>query len=149
MFLSPAPASRTRLRRGASSLEIIVAFTLLTGALTVSTSLIVKHGRMLQSQRHYRIALDELSNHIEQLSVLPEAELDRAVAGLQPSEFAAEHLPGAQLDGQLEPGDLGRRLLIRIWWDEPERRKAPVELVAWLYPARPRSATAENEGDRS
>lgn len=133
-----------RSRRGISSVEVIVAFTLLSVMLSVSTSLLVKHGRMLQAQRQYRTALDELSNQLERLTALPPDELEQAVDQLSPSAFAEQQLPGVQLEGELQQADLGRRVILRIWWDEPQRSEAPVSLAAWILPDR-----ADNESQPS
>jgi hypothetical protein len=130
-------AVKRRARPATTSLELIVALTLLCGLLSCSTPLLVKHGRLLNAQRDYRLALDELSNQLERLSALPEKELEDAVKQLTPSSFAKAHLPGAELRGQLDSLDIGRRVVLRLSWDEPQRRQAPVALAAW-FPA-PRS----------
>jgi hypothetical protein len=117
---------------GTTSLEIVVALTLLCGLLSFSTSLLVTHGRLLTAQRHYRLALDEVSNQLERLAALPDDELASALDKLVPSAFAAARLPGAELSGRLDAIDRGRRLTLRLSWDEAERRKAPVALAAWL-----------------
>ena len=135
-------------RRGASALEVLVAFTLLCGLLAGSTSLIVKHGRIVQAQRQYRMALDELSNQIEMLSTVPAAELEQAVERLQPSDFAAAQLAGIQLEGELQPADPGQRLTLRIWWDESQRSKAPVTLMAWILPQPGSQPASADAGDR-
>jgi hypothetical protein len=119
---------------GMSALEVIVAFTLLSSVLAFATPLVVRHGRLLTAQRDYRLALDELSNQLERLSALPAAELPAAVAQLAPSEFAAARLHGAELKGELSPADVGQRLTLRLSWDEPQRRAAPVTLAAWIIP---------------
>jgi len=134
-------------RRGVSSLEVLVAFTLLSTLLGISTSLMVKHGRIVHSQRQYRIALDELSNQFEILSALPADEVEDSIENLQPSEFAARHLPGAQLKVDAHAADPGQRITLRLWWDEPQRKEAPVTLVGWVMPSsRPAPPTA-SEGD--
>ena len=130
---NPIQRSEDR-RRGISSVEIIVAFTLLSGVLAASASLMVKHGRQLQAQRHYRLGLDELSNQIERISALPGDERQQAVENLEPSEFAVQHLPGAKLNGELQPADVGQRLVLRLTWDEPQRQEAPLTLAAWIFP---------------
>ena len=120
--------------RGTSALEVIVAFTLLSSVLAFSTPLVVRHGRLLTAQRDYRLALDELSNQLERLSAFPSAELPAAMEQLAPSEFAAARLHGAELKGELGPADIGQRLTLRLSWDEPQRRAAPVTLAAWIIP---------------
>lgn len=118
--------------RGITSLEVIVSLTLLASVLTLSTPLIVAHGRLLKAQRNYRLALDELSNQIDRLSTLPAEDLPAALEKIAPSPLAAERLPGATLRGQLADADSGQRLTLEIWWDEPNRKEAPVRLTAWI-----------------
>jgi hypothetical protein len=119
-------------RRATTALEIIISFTLLSTALACATPLVVRHTHLLASQRHYRLALDELSNQLERLSASPPAELPAAVEQLAPSEFAAAHLPGAELHGQLADADSGQRLTLKLTWDEPQRREAPLSLSTWI-----------------
>jgi hypothetical protein len=121
---------------------VIVAFTLLSSVLAASTPLVVKYRRLLTAQRNYRVALDEVSNQLERLTALPEDELSTALEQLKPSEFAAGRLPGAELRGEVEVVDFGRRLRLELTWDEPERRGAPVSLAAWVLPIATSSASA-------
>lgn len=121
-------------RRGVSSLEAIVAFTLLSTVLAVSTPLIVRHSRLLTAQQDYRLALDELANQAERLQLVPDNELATALEKLAPSPFAAEHLLGVQLRGELVAIDVGQRIDLRLWWDETNRSAAPVTLSTWRLP---------------
>jgi hypothetical protein len=127
---------RRGLARGAgvTTLELLVAFSLLTTVMAVATPLVVRHGRLLASARHYRLALEEVSNQLERLSALPEADVRSALASIEPSAFTAERLPGAEVSGTLTPAQYGARLSVQIVWDEPQRRSAPVSLAAWLSP---------------
>jgi len=125
-------SSANNRRPGMSTLEVIVAFTLLSGVLAALAPLVVKHRRLLTAQRDYRLALDEVSNQLERLTALPDGELSAALQQLKPSEFAAAKLPGAELRGEIETIDFGRRLRLWLTWDEPERRGAPVSLAAWI-----------------
>jgi hypothetical protein len=121
-------------RHGTSALEVIISFTLLSSVLAFATPLVVRHGRLLAAQREYRLALDELSNQLERLIALPGEQLPAAVGQLAPSDFAAARLPGAELRGELDSADIGQRLTLKLWWDEPQRRAAPVTLAAWIIP---------------
>jgi hypothetical protein len=132
--LKPLPKAKGMKRRGTTAFEIIVSFTLLSSVLAFATPLVVRHTRLLAAQRHYRLALDELSNQLERLSALPADELPAAVEQLAASDFVAERLPGAELRGQLEAADIGQRLTLRLTWDEPQRREAPLRLTAWIMP---------------
>jgi hypothetical protein len=141
-------SKRTKLpRRGATTVEALVAFTLLTTILSVFVPLVARHGRLLVAQREYRLALDELSNQLERLSALPRQELPGALDQLQPSEYAASRLHGAELRGEIVPADLGQRLTLRLAWGEHKTAAAPVTLAAWIFP-RPSAIDAlsrENE----
>jgi hypothetical protein len=119
-------------RRGTNSFEVIVSFTLLSSVLAFATPLVVRHSRLLAGQRHYRLALDELSNQVERLSALPADQVSAAVENLAPSEFAAKHLPGAELHGELAEAEPGQRLTLHLTWDEPQRKSAPLRLTTWI-----------------
>jgi hypothetical protein len=121
----------------ASSIEVFVGLTLLTTVLSLSAPLVVRHGRMLIGHRHYRIALDELTNQLDRLTALPVDEVPAAIQQLSPSEFAAARLPGVKLQSRLESADIGQRVILTITWDEPERRKAPISLAAWIIATSP------------
>jgi hypothetical protein len=122
-----------RLRRAASLIELLVAFTLLTTVLSVSAQMMVRHNRLLTAQRNYRIALDELSNQIDRLSALPADELPQAMSQLAPSAFANARLPGAELTGQIEPAEIGEHMILKLSWNESQRRHSPVALATWIF----------------
>src|SRR5690349_8609242 len=92
--------SARRHRRAASALEVIVALTLLITVLSMSVSLIVRHGRLLVSQRHYRQALDELSNQMDRVTALPADDVPQTLKQLSPSPFAAARLSAAKLTAE-------------------------------------------------
>ncbi len=124
-------------RRGLSSLETIVAFTLLTSVLSLSLPLVVRHGRLLMDQRAYRVALDELSNRLDRLTTLPEEVVPAALDEIVPSEFAAAQLSGAKLSGTFEPADIGGRVILRLTWGGSVQRA--VSMAGWITPKPPQS----------
>ena len=138
----PAP----RPRSGISSIEAIVAFTILTTALTLSLPLVVHHQRLLESTRHYRLALDELSNQLDRLTSLPAADVRSELARLSPSLFLAKNVPGATLTGELQSADLGQRLTLRLTWNDLPRIPTTVALAAWMLPSAEMSAGSTKEG---
>ncbi len=143
-LMTASSVAPLRSRRGFSMLDLMVALTLLVAATSVVVPLVVRHGQVLQSQRHYRLALDELSNQLDRLAALPPDELPSAVRQLAPSPFIAERLPGAKLTGELAPVDGGVRVTLDITWDDVGRRKQPVTLAAWVFA--PSGGTAGPEG---
>jgi hypothetical protein len=125
-------------RRGTTTIELLVSFTLLTTVLGAALPLVVRHGRILNSARQYRMALDELSNQAERIASLSHDDAMQAIEEVMPSPFAAEHLPGVELTADLASSGGAERVTLSLSWDEPGRRAAPVSLVAWL----PRNAVA-------
>src|SRR5262245_22401914 len=104
--------STRRRRRGTSALEIIVALTLLLAVMSLSGSLIIRHRQLLTAQRHYRQALDELSNQMDRVVVLPADDVPQALQRLSLSEFAASRLAGAKLTSEVKPADVGQRVTL-------------------------------------
>lgn len=119
-------------RRGTTTIELLVSFTLLTTVLGAALPLVVRHGRILNSARQYRMALDELSNQAERIAALSHDAAIETLEELQPSPLVVEHLPGATLSADLASSDGAERVTLSLSWDEPGRRAAPVSLVAWL-----------------
>ena len=123
--------SATR-RRAISSLEVLVSLTLLLSVLGCSLALITKHGRLLMAQRHYRVALDEVSNQLDRITALPAEQVAGAVKQLSVSPFAAERLPAAKLTGELKPADIGQRVRLQLVWKENAEQS--VTLTGWVVP---------------
>lgn len=130
-------SGRRRFCRGLSTLDLLVALTLLVAAMSVVTPLLVRYGRVVSSHRHYRLALDELSNQLERLRAMPAHDVPSAIERLTLSSFTEERLPGAELKGQLRPEAGGSRVKLSLSWNEGERHRAPVSLAAWVFPAAP------------
>ncbi len=121
-----------RRRRGTSMIELLVAFTLLAAVMSSALPLVTRHGRLLMSARHYRLALDEVSTQLDRLTALPADEIPAAVDRLEVSAFTRERLSEARLTGELQPTDWGRRLTLSLTWQEAQRATAPVQLVGWI-----------------
>ena len=126
-------------------IDLMVSLTLLMAAMSVVAPLVVRHGQVLKSQRHYRLALDELTNQLERLAALTPEQLPDAVEQIAPSPFIAERLAGAKIEGELAPEEAGVRILLHMTWDEIGHRREPVTLAAWVF-ARPPVAANAAEG---
>src|SRR3954468_4005742 len=103
MFKHPIRYSIRTRRRATSTLEIIVALTLLLSVLSLSVTLIIRHGHLLVAQRHYRQALDELSNQMEHVTTLPADDVPQALKQLSVSEFTIVRLADPKLTSELKP----------------------------------------------
>jgi hypothetical protein len=126
-------------------LDLMVALTLLIAAMSLVGPLVVRHGQVLKSQRHYRLAMDELTNQLERLAALAPERLSDAMEQLALSPFIAERLVGAKIEGELAPVEAGVRITLHMTWDEIGHRREPVTLAAWVF-ARPAAAANAAEG---
>jgi hypothetical protein len=124
-------------RRGFSMFDLLVAFTLLVTAMSISTPLVVRHAQLLKSQRNYRLALDELTNQLERITTLAPAELPTAIEAIAPSAFISQRLPSARLSGKLAEIAGGTRVSLDITWKELGHRRKPVTLAAWVFDGSP------------
>lgn len=125
-------------------MEALIALMLLSSTLSVSLSLIVRHGRLLSAERNYRLALDELSNQLERLTSLPASDLADAMKQLKMSSFTAERLPDAELVGELAPVDNGQHVQLRITSDKPTG--PTVSMSGWAFNSRPSPGATNARG---
>lgn len=118
-------------RRGISLTEVMVAATLVLGIIGLVTPLTVRVGRVWQSTRQYRLAINELANQMELLTGQQMEECNAALANLKPSAIVSESLPGAQLQGEIVRDQDGTRLVLQLDWDRGSK-SVPLSLVGWL-----------------
>jgi hypothetical protein len=130
-------------RAGTSTLDALVACTLLVTVISVATPLVVRHTRLIKSQRDYRLALDELSNQMDSLTALRPDELAAAIDKLAPSAFLTERIPSAELSGNLQATEIGSRITLKLLWNEAQVGKEPLSLAAWVVSPSQPSVTSE------
>ncbi|TWU28055.1 type II secretion system protein [Bythopirellula polymerisocia] len=120
-------------RHGSTMTELLVAATLLIGAMAFIGPLSVRSGRLRQDTRHYQSALEEVSNQLERLTTLEGDERTTALAELAPSQAAQSSLPNPQLSAETIDDADGLRIALQIQWDRLGKPK-PLSLVAWIKP---------------
>ncbi len=120
-----------RARRGLCFTEVIVAATLVVSAIGLLVPLTVRIGRVWQSTRQYRLAFNELANHMEQLTSLGESQCDVEIPHLKLSDRLADSLPGACLQGEIVRDLDGTRLILSLDWERGSN-SVPISLVGWL-----------------
>ena len=123
-------------RRGFTLIELLVTGTLIASGLAVVGKLSVLHGRMWQQTRHERVAIEELSNHLERLTALSPTERTAAIESLEPSPLAAATLAEVSLVVDTIDDSDGNRLVMRIDWNRGHPAE-PLTLVAWVDPVQP------------
>jgi hypothetical protein len=121
-------------RRGLLMTELIVAAVLLVTALSFLVTLSFRTGKLRQDSRHYTLAVNELTNQLERLTMLAESAIDVQLADLQPSPAVQTALPNPRLAGEKLVDEHGTRVILEINWDRIGNAK-PVSLVGWLEPA--------------
>src|SRR4051812_29884285 len=92
-----ADPNRGRKQTATTMLEVIVSLSLLMSALSLSLPLVLKHGHLLIEQRNYRLALEELSNHLDRLAATSQTDLPRSLQQLAVSPFTSVRLHDAKL----------------------------------------------------
>jgi len=118
-------------RDGFTAIELVVSAAMLVVVMTFSTTLIVHIDHIWKEIGHHRIALNELSNHLDRLTHLEPAELDHAIESIAASPEAQRTLASPNLTAGRVNDEFGDRIVLRLDW----RRRYPgraVELVAWL-----------------
>ena len=135
--------SMTLSRRGISMTELVVSATLLFTSLTVVTPLAVRAGRIWQDSRHYRLAMDEVSNQLDRLTLLDEPRLAATLESLEPSPQILSVLPGAVLSAERIRDEDGNRLVLSLQWESAAQAPS-VTLVGWVEP--PPRTSPESEG---
>lgn len=125
-------------RNGVSSIELIVSAVLLMTVMSFMTTLCVRIDRVWKDISQQRVAVAELSNQLERLTLLPVDKIVAAIDGLEPSENCAMILPHPVLRGEIADDNLGRRITLKIHWQRQPVEKS-VELSGWLMrvPAKP------------
>lgn len=136
------PSSRTD-PAGMSALEVIVAMTLLATALSVGTQIVFRARRVMDDHRDYRLALDEVSNVLDELSTLPSEELEEQLETLTLSPTIATHLVHPTLTGESDKDNFGTRITIQLAWGPSDQSPKKVMLSSWQSDR----ATASLSGD--
>lgn len=120
-------------RRGLVMTELVVAATLLITALSLVVTLSFRTGKLWQDSRHYKLAVEELTNQLERLTILDEAELDAALAEPAVSDAIQTALPNPRLSGTKVSDENGTRVVLEIQWDRIGKAE-PLTLVGWIRP---------------
>lgn len=122
-------------RRGTTLMECIVAASILSVAIGTVTTAVFRIGRIWTDTGHYRIALQEVSNHLEALTQLPREQVQPAIDALTISSAVGRSLVGAKLSGELVEDEFGDRVNLELSWRD-EQSIRPVRTTAWLTESR-------------
>jgi len=130
-------------RRGLTSFELVVAFSLLVAAMASTAPIYVRHQRLLAESRRERVAVEELANQAERLRALPRDDVEGYLADPALSATARRRLPDVRLESERAESMLGSRVILRLFWDDIGRREHPLSLAVWLSPEQEDAGKAE------
>jgi len=134
------------IRRGISSLEFLVSFSVMVVVMTFMTSLTFKVSRVWRDIDHDRLAMNELSNQLDFLTRQHGAQLIEQVKNLKPSEFCLAGLPNPRITASLTGDPLGQRIDLELIWDHtPIERK--LQLSGWSVETEAADAVNEQSNE--
>jgi hypothetical protein len=120
-------------KRGHSRWELIVSALLLTSMISIASAAFTRLKRVWDSTHSFQLASQELSNHLERLTVLSHEECREYIASMVASERLQETIPGCSLRGELHQESDTVRVVLTVHSDDIWLRQ-PVILVGWLEP---------------
>ena len=124
----PQPLSR---RRGAMVMEMVVSCAVLITIMTFVTTLCFQVNRLWRSSGHHRVAMSELSNQLDRLTLMSVDEVKEEFESLEASELCSRTLQDPVLSGEVVDDQLGQRIILSLNWRRLNPGK-PVELSGWI-----------------
>ena len=135
-----------KMRNAFTLIELVVSASLVIAGLTIFGQLTTATGRTWVQTRQHNVAMEELSSQLDRLIALPNGKIDDAIAALNPSDAAADALPGAKLAAKRFDDRDGARIELSIDWDRG-RPSQPMRLTGWIADT-PASETETEESSR-
>lgn len=127
-------AARRRMRRGGfTMLELLVSAILLIALISIVVPLTVRAGRLWQDARSYRLAVNELSNQLEDLTLLSDQDRQQALENWKPNPELLDVLPEAKLTGETIDDSDGKRVKLTLAWQRAVGTQ-PLTMIAWVHP---------------
>ncbi|MEM6473022.1 MAG: type II secretion system protein [Planctomycetota bacterium] len=114
-----------RLRGAFTTIELLVAMGVMMTVMGVVATLVYRTDRVWKDTSDHRFAMLELSNQLEELTLLPSAQLNERLSHLQPSRECETVLDDSELFGEATEDVLGRRITLELQWQsngQPVRR---------------------------
>lgn len=132
-------------RSGLTMTEIIVSVVLLATVMSLVGTLCFRVNLIWSDVDHHRVAVNELSNHMEVLTLMKPEQATTAIKSLKPSQFCSRVLKSPVLSGEILEDELGSRVVLRLDWNRPTK-SLPTELSGWIIAA-PNSPTEKTESE--
>ena len=117
-------------RSGVSSIEFLVSFSVMATVMTCATTMTLNINRVWRDIEHHRLAVCELSNQLEELTLLTGDNLTERITEIRPSDFCKQGLNEPRISAEISSDNLGQRIdLELVWKHQPVERK--VRLSGW------------------
>lgn len=142
-------AGNRKRRHGLTVTEIIVSAAMLATVMSFVGNLCFRVNLIWSDVNHHRIAVNELSNQLEVLTLMKPEQAATAIKSLKPSLDCSRALKSPELTGEIVEDELGWRVVLRLDWKRPNQ-SLPTELSGWIAAASEPSQTekAEPEGEQ-
>jgi hypothetical protein len=121
---------RATLKRGISTVEIMVACTLLSALIGIGGALFIRVYRIGQDAEYRSIALQEVANELE-AKLLQTSEQRAAATEQRPSEAVLHRWPDAKLQFRETRDELGIRVTVELVLHSDPQAKT-IQLRGWI-----------------
>ena len=123
--------TKSNQRDGFTAIELVVSASMMVAAMAFVTTLAFRIDRTWKEIAYQRVAMNELSNHLDHLTQLPTDQIDEAIKAVEPSAEVQRTLANPKLTGIRIEDEAGDRILLKLDWKRqfPGR---PVELIGWV-----------------
>jgi hypothetical protein len=123
---------RKPVKRGALLLECVVALGLAAAGLGLVATMVVRERALLADERAYRVAVEELTNHLERMTGLPPAKVADELEKLASAELP-DSLKGCSLRGETRATADSLRVTLTLEWDPRHLTLPAIRLVGWSF----------------
>ena len=118
-------------RTGILTTDLLIAAVTLLSVITFFTTCSFQIRLVWKDIRHQRIAMEELNNQLESITLLSETEASKALNSLVPSTACENSLQDPKLTGALRKDLLGARVTLQLDWNKRHHGK-PLEISGWI-----------------
>ena len=131
-------------RCGYSVIELMVSMSVLLIGMAGVAKLYFRLDLIWTDVSHHRIAINELSNQLERITLLPMNDVQPALEHLELSPQCKRTLVDASISGNIRQDRIGTSVLLKIQWQR-EHLAQTAQLVGWLNPVSNEHATGTGE----
>ena len=138
-------SGRVRIRRrGFTVTEILVAAVLLMTVMSLVGTVCHRVNRIWFDVDHHRVAVSELSNHLEELTAMTLDQATAAAKTIEPSSECQRSLMSPEITGEITKDQLGSRVVLQINWARPIAAN-PIEMSGWIIPRQEESEETQED----